>query len=201
MWPNGWLFAVVKHAILRVYPNHFKYLKISAILTKLRPQLCGLAKLASWCQRSAEFEVNLLMHCAFHICTNTKFHHWESISFRFLLEISTPNKISAAFSNIYEECHMYLALWSKRALMHISRKSFILITCHWSVSGSNPAQVQEDLRWIPNYFCTHTLGGGSKIELDRSAMYSSKFPFVLHLSTYLPRCYFLPSCLEVGNIC
>ena len=60
----------MKHAILRVYPNHFKYLKISAILTKLRPQLCGLAKLASWCQRSAEFEVNLLMHCAFHICTN-----------------------------------------------------------------------------------------------------------------------------------
>ena len=127
------------------------------------------------------------------------FHHWESISFRFLLEISTPNKISAAFSNIYEECHMYLALWSKRTLMHISRKSFILITCHWSVSGSNPAQVQEDLRWIPNYFCTHTLGGGSKIELDRSVMSSSKFPSIS--ICYIPKCYFLPHCLEGGNIC
>ena len=156
----------MKYAISRVFPNHFKYLKVSRILTKPRPQLCGLAKLASWWQRSAEFEVNLLMHCAFHICTNTKFEKkilqfvffrlwvkllkfqnvlaldgfWKSrwastlfysiteyqlpISFRFLLEISMPNKISAAFSNIYEECHMYLyeasGLWCIFHANHLS---------------------------------------------------------------------------------
>lgn len=48
-------------------------------------------------------------------------------------------------------------------LMHISRKSFILITwlCFWASSLDAIYRIItcKDLRLIWNYFCTHTLGG------------------------------------------